>query len=445
MRRASTTSSWGWSWTRSARRTRWLSGTPASDSDTSRRKTRRAILSAAGRKLVKDAVGGGRHHALHTAARLIARNGEDAVLSMGPSLGQRVRQQRQSARLAVDVAQEQVDEPRFEVEPARVAGPVMAARTCVSVMGPRRYRPSWTRPANNGSPLARGHEVGAQRQDDRCPHGAAGQRVGEGRPLGLARRDGEQLFQLVDHDRCVEGDSAETGHRVGTGREHHDGLAPPADGGHEARARQRRLAAPRRPHDGQHPCAFDSRPTHAAMSSVRPKNPSASADVVREQSLVRAERRRLASHRPARTQRRVVLQRRQFDRHEGGARVDATLPRSSRRALSTARSRVRPGAAPSGSTPPRGAPSRCSRSGSLLASAAASVVASSTRPSLSSASASRSSALRLSSRSRAVSSRPGPQPSSSANGTPWNSSSASRSNGTARAAWPTSTSSAARS
>ena len=141
-------------------------------------------LSAVGGKLVEDAVGGGRHRALHTAARLIARHGEDAVLPMGPGLGQRVRQQRQGARLALDVAQEQVDEPRFEAEPSacRRTGdgrPYLrlghGAEEVQTVLDQSRQR---------REPAHRGHEVGAQRQDDRCPHGATGQPVGEGGPLG---------------------------------------------------------------------------------------------------------------------------------------------------------------------------------------------------------------------------------------------------------------------
>ena len=132
-------------------------------------------------------IGGGRHGALHTAARLIARHGEDAVLPMGPGLGQRVRQQRQCAGLAVDVAHEQVDEPGSRRSPARVAGPVIAARTCASVIGPRRYRPSWTSPANDGSPLTAATKsarsvrtIGARTARRDNPSAKDG-------PLGLAR------------------------------------------------------------------------------------------------------------------------------------------------------------------------------------------------------------------------------------------------------------------
>ena len=200
----------------------------------------------------------------------------------------------------------------------------MAARTCASVMGPRRYRPSWTSPANDGSPLTAATKsarsvrtIGARtaRRDNASAKAA--------RSASL-ERDGEQLLQLVDHDRGVEGDLAEPGHRVGTGREHHDGLAPPADGGHDAGPRQRRLAPPGRTDDGQHPCA--RQPADARRDVVLPPEELLGvADVVREQALVRADRRRSAGDGSARSQRRVVLQHRPFDRHEGRARIDAQL------------------------------------------------------------------------------------------------------------------------
>ena len=77
------------------------------------RPQRRAL--SGGQALVEP-VGRSGHRAADAAGRAVALDGEHVPVAPPPCLGQRVGQQRERARLALGVADQQVDEPRFEAE-----------------------------------------------------------------------------------------------------------------------------------------------------------------------------------------------------------------------------------------------------------------------------------------------------------------------------------------
>ena len=78
------------------------------------------------------------------AGGLVAGDGQGATLPALPGPAQRVREQRQRARLALHLPHQQVDQAGLEEQPGRWAGPVIAARSPASSIGPSRYRPRST-------------------------------------------------------------------------------------------------------------------------------------------------------------------------------------------------------------------------------------------------------------------------------------------------------------
>ena len=130
-----------------------------------------------------------------------------SVLSLPllPELEQGGGQQRQRARLALNVVDERVGELRLHPQPHPAGGQLDGTPQLRGLHGPDQHLVS---AQQLGEPRVGGEapvEVGAQRDHDDCAtvriSGGAGKRVGEGGALGVGAAGGEQLLELVDGEK----------------------------------------------------------------------------------------------------------------------------------------------------------------------------------------------------------------------------------------------------
>ena len=123
-------------------------------------------------------------------------------------------------------------------------------------------------------------EVGAQRDDDARSAAARSSSASmKARALLLVATEREHLLELVDDEHGGVAHGGELGKRVDAGgddRRAELGTRRALQRGHDARADERRLAAPRRPDDREKLDA-SSRPARSSTSASRPKKRSLSS------------------------------------------------------------------------------------------------------------------------------------------------------------------------
>ena len=214
------------------------------------------------------------------AGRGVARHGQRVALPALPRLTQRVRQQRQGARLALDVAHQQVDEAGFEPQPGLRGGALDGARRSASSIGAEEVEAPLDEARELGVGGQVAEPVGPQRDDEqRRPRSATATRGGE--ELATARGEswsqGERLLALVhdEHVGAAESAPRRACPRVGPGRDDRDPPAVAFQRGGDPGPDQRGLAASRGP-DHDQDAGLVSRRRQAAMSASRPKKASAS-------------------------------------------------------------------------------------------------------------------------------------------------------------------------
>ena len=174
------------------------------------------------------ALGQPRNGAVHAAGLAVGSQCERVVLPLLPELEQGGGQQRQRARLALDVVDERVGQLRLHPQPHPAGGQLDGAPQLRGLHGPDQHLVSAQQlrePRVGGEAPV---EVGAQRDHDDCATvrigGRAGERVGEGRALGVGAAGGEQLLELVDGEEkaCARGQRVEgLGERILRSRHEH--------------------------------------------------------------------------------------------------------------------------------------------------------------------------------------------------------------------------------
>ena len=219
----------------------------------------------------------------------VRRLGERRPVPLAPEVEERRLEKRQAARLARDVVDQCVDERRLDLQPDPLGGPLDRAAKLR-----RAHRPeqSVVRADEVGElPIGRetAEEVRAQReQDERAPFRVPGrlhQCVDERPAFALGYGRGEQLFELVDrdHEPLARSDAPELGEelrpRTLAGAKHDGAVAERRE---QARAQQRRLAAPRRPDERKDGRVCES-------SDELGDKPLASAEELRVRGLERGE------------------------------------------------------------------------------------------------------------------------------------------------------------
>jgi hypothetical protein len=241
---------------------------------------------------------------VHAAGAVVRGEREPRAVSLLPQLEQRGREQRERARLAVDVGHERVYERVIDVQPRtpgrredRSPQLVAAHRADRDVVGAQH-------PPELGEGSAAAVEVGAQcDQHERSPARVANrgdERVSEGRALGLVSAGGEQLFELVDGDhepalrrRCRDR-LLERPHWL-VARAHERDRPGIATGEHAVVERwqqtgleRRRLAAARRPDDAEQRCAREPR-DHLGDEALAAEEDVGVLDLERGEALERAD------------------------------------------------------------------------------------------------------------------------------------------------------------
>ena len=151
---------------------------------------------------VDEPVGGAADGRCHAAGLAVTRDGERAAVAVLPGGAQRVREQRQRARLGGDVAHDQLDQAGLELqpgEPGRLGDRALELAACPS--GPSSTWLSATASASSLCALSRAVEVGAHSDRDRAAQPQ--QRVDERPPAIGVVGQGEELLELVDDDESV--------------------------------------------------------------------------------------------------------------------------------------------------------------------------------------------------------------------------------------------------
>ena len=194
-----------------------------------------------------DAVGGAGDRRRHAAGLAVALDGEGASVAELPCRPEGVGQQRQRARLAGNVAQDHLDQPRLEAQPRGPGGLGDGAAQFAGV-----HRAEEDLVGGDGSGELRvgaqsAVEVGANADDDRP--WVRQQRVDERLTLRCVGGEGEQLLELVDDEETI-GLARHIHRRAGPGgaQRHAGDTGDQAllGGADESGAQHRRLAAARR-------------------------------------------------------------------------------------------------------------------------------------------------------------------------------------------------------
>ena len=142
---------------------------------------------------------------MHAAGLAIGSECERVFLPRLPELEQGSGQQRQRARLALDVVDQRVGQLRLDAQPHPAGGQLDGSPQLRGLHGPDQHLVS---AQQLGEPRVGGEapvEVGSQRDHDDCATvrigGGAGKRVGEGGALGVGAAGGEQLLELIDGEK----------------------------------------------------------------------------------------------------------------------------------------------------------------------------------------------------------------------------------------------------
>src|SRR5439155_9952205 len=195
-----------------------------------------------------------RDRSLDAACLQVADQRQRAIAPSLPRLEQAVRQERQRARLADDVAQDPFDEPRFENEARalrrtldRPSQLLLAHRPDERLMILERCRKSWVLGAATV-------KVGPQRDDDaRSALGGLEQGVDERPPLVIVTAEREHLLELVNDEEARVSGVGEFGERPSARGEEQRmkrAIAAPKFG-HDAGANERRFPTTRSADDRQ--------------------------------------------------------------------------------------------------------------------------------------------------------------------------------------------------
>ena len=165
---------------------------------------------------------------MNAAGRAVVSQPERVVLPLLPELEQSGGQQRQRAGLALHVVDERVGELRLNLQSHPAGGQLDDTSQLRGLHRPDQHLISTQQ---LGEPRVGGEapvEIGAQRDHDDCAtiriRGGAGERLGEGRSLGLGAAGGEELLELVDGEEqaCIAGQRVERlGERILRSRHEH--------------------------------------------------------------------------------------------------------------------------------------------------------------------------------------------------------------------------------
>ncbi len=143
-----------------------------------------------------------RNCAVDAAGLAVGSQRERVALPLLPELEQGGGQQRQRARLALNVVDERVGQLRLHPQPHPAGGQLDGTPKLRGLHRPDQHLISAQQlcePRVGGEPPV---EVGAQRNHNDCAtvriSGRTGERVGEGRAIGVGAAGGKQLLELVD-------------------------------------------------------------------------------------------------------------------------------------------------------------------------------------------------------------------------------------------------------
>ena len=205
-----------------------------------------------------------------------------------------MRQQRQAARLALAVADQQVDEPVLEPQPSQERRLFDRLTQRLSCERGEEMETMLGEAAQLGVDAEPAELVAAHGDDDRRRlEGVSGERLAERADRLDGQPVGEELLELIDHEHRRRAASfARPGHRLGrvrTGGEHRGDPTAACDGGDQAGPHERRLAAPRRSRN--HEQRRRTEPVEAHVYIVRAAEERlAVGPVVRRKTLVGAGR-----------------------------------------------------------------------------------------------------------------------------------------------------------
>jgi hypothetical protein len=161
-------------------------------------------LTLAGIELAVGGLGQPRHRTVHAAGVLVGTQPQQPTVAVQPELEQRGRQQRQRARLALDVRDQRVDEFGIDSQTPTAGRQLDRATKLVPAHRPDEHAVC----AEQARELRIGRTatvvVGPQRDEhERSPAllaRACDERVDERRPLGLVATRSEDLLELVDRE-----------------------------------------------------------------------------------------------------------------------------------------------------------------------------------------------------------------------------------------------------
>ncbi len=273
-----------------------------------------------------DLLGGPGDGAADAAAGLVAGDGQGPALALHPGLAQRVGQQRERARLVLDLAHQQVDQAGLEQQPGLLRRSLDAGTELVGSHRSEQEQPLLDEPGERRVDGGLADPVRTQRQDQRSALRVISQGVEEPGSLieRLAQRD--RLFALVDDQ---DGDSAsrrergEGVERVSARRHHEHPSAVPFQGGGDTGPDQRRLAAARGADHDEDACPRQTSETLGDLV-LSPEEAVAVSHAVGHETAVGAHRARLGK-RGLHGQGRVLPQDRLLERDQLRTGVESEL------------------------------------------------------------------------------------------------------------------------
>ena len=157
----------------------------------------------AGRHPPEHGLGRLGHRLLDAAGGRVAGHGQGVPLAPGPRLAQHVGQQRQGPGGALDLADEQVDQPRLEPQARLLGGSLDGPAERVGLHRPEEVQAALDQVREGRVPRHLTEAVGPQGQDQRTPAGDVGQRGQEGRALGGIHLRRQHLLALVDDEHVT--------------------------------------------------------------------------------------------------------------------------------------------------------------------------------------------------------------------------------------------------